>query len=110
MRRALDNLLLNAIQHSPAGGTVRLSGAREDERMRVRVTDQGPGVPEALRGRLFEPFVTGRPDGTGLGLALVREIARAHGGQVRFTAPPPGATGPGATFELDLPWPPSPVS
>ncbi|MGE7417870.1 sensor histidine kinase [Methylobacterium tarhaniae] len=110
IRRALDNLVLNAIQHSPAGGTVRLSGGRDGERVRIRVADEGPGVPEAVRSRLFEPFVTGRPDGTGLGLAIVREIARAHGGQVRLAAPPPHrtgteATGPGATFELDLPWP-----
>ncbi len=110
LRRALDNLVLNAIQHSPPGGTVRLSSGREGERLRIRVTDEGPGVPEAVRGRLFEPFVTGRPDGTGLGLAIVREIARAHGGQARLGAPPPRrtgteATGPGATFELDLPWP-----
>ncbi|MFH6783210.1 MULTISPECIES: sensor histidine kinase [Methylobacterium] len=125
IRRALDNLLLNAIQHSPAGGLVRLSGAHEGDRLRIRVSDEGPGVPEALRARLFEPFVTARPDGTGLGLAIVREIARAHGGQARLTAPPPEGSGPGgsspddpgpdhprpgATFELDLPWRPSPTS
>ena len=76
----------------------------------LMVGRESAGVPEAVRGRLFEPFVTGRPDGTGLGLAIVREIARAHGGQARLGAPPPRrtgteATGPGATFELDLPWP-----
>ena len=104
IRRALDNLLLNAIQHSPAGSVVRLSGVREGDRLRIRVTDQGPGVPDSLTARLFDPFVTGRPDGTGLGLAIVREIARAHGGQARHAAPPLDAPGPGATFELDLPW------
>ncbi|WP_238192337.1 sensor histidine kinase [Methylobacterium frigidaeris] len=113
IRRALDNLLLNAIQHSPPGGRVRLSGEREGDRLRIRVTDEGPGVQVSLRNRLFEPFVTGRPDGTGLGLAIVREIARGHGGQVRLAAPPPRETdteapGPGATFELDLPWTASP--
>ncbi|TNC16199.1 HAMP domain-containing histidine kinase [Methylobacterium terricola] len=115
LRRALDNLLLNAIQHSPAGGTVRLSGTREGDMVRIRVSDEGNGVPDALRARLFEPFVTARPDGTGLGLAIVREIARAHGGQVGLAAPPPtsplhGDPGPGATFELDLPWRPPPTS
>ncbi|MGX7705636.1 sensor histidine kinase [Methylobacterium sp. Gmos1] len=108
IRRALDNLVLNAIQHSPAGSTVRLSGMREGDRLRIRVTDEGPGIPDALKTRLFDPFVTGRPDGTGLGLAIVREIARAHGGQVRLAAPPPEAPGPGATFEIDLPWTASP--
>lgn len=115
IRRALDNLVLNAIQHSPPDGTVRLSGSREESRLRIRVSDEGPGVCEPVRSRLFDPFVTGRPDGTGLGLAIVREIARAHGGQVRLAAPPPRATGteataPGATFELDLPWPAPPIS
>lgn len=111
IRRALDNLVLNAVQHSPAGSVVRLSGGREGDRLRIRVTDQGPGIPESLKARLFDPFVTGRPDGTGLGLAIVREIARAHGGQARLAAPPPDGQGPGATFELDLPWtapPPTP--
>ncbi|SFV06833.1 hypothetical protein SAMN02799631_04452 [Methylobacterium sp. 174MFSha1.1] len=111
IRRALDNLVLNAVQHSPAGSVVRLSAGREGDRLRIRVTDQGPGVPDALKARLFDPFVTGRPDGTGLGLAIVREIARAHGGQARLGAPPPDAPGPGATFELDLPWTvPTPAS
>lgn len=99
IRRALDNLLLNAIQNSPEGGIVRLAATRVGERLRLGVGDDGPGLPEAVRAHLFEPFVTGRPDGTGLGLAIVREIARAHGGEARLAGP-----GPGTTFELDLPW------
>ncbi|GJD48915.1 Adaptive-response sensory-kinase SasA [Methylobacterium crusticola] len=95
--RALDNLVLNAIQNAP-GGAVRLSAAREAGRLRLRVADDGPGVPETVRGRLFEPFVTGRPEGSGLGLAIVREIAQAHGGEARLR---PGDRG--ATFEIDLP-------
>ena len=97
--RALDNLVLNAIQNTPAGGVVRVTAARDKDRLRIRVADNGAGVPEELRARLFEPFVTGRPDGTGLGLAIVREIARAHRGEARLTS-----ADPGATFELDLPW------
>lgn len=108
VRRALDNLVLNALQHSPADGTVRLSAHLGNGRVRIRVADRGPGVAAALRERLFDPFVTGRPDGTGLGLAIVREIARAHGGRVHLAAPPPAspspdAPDPGATFEIDLP-------
>jgi signal transduction histidine kinase len=56
-------------------------------------------VPEAIRERLFEPFVTGRPDGTGIGLAIVREIARSHGGDARYVP----ATD-GAIFEIEVPW------
>jgi signal transduction histidine kinase len=99
IRRALDNLVLNAIQNTPAGGTITLSAERASGRLRVRVSDTGPGIPGTIRGRLFEPFVTARADGTGLGLAIVREIARAHGGDASLVASPHGAS-----FEIDLPW------
>jgi len=98
-RRALDNLVLNAIQSTPAGGCVRLSVRGDGAKVRFHVADTGPGVPEALRERLFEPFVTGRADGTGLGLAIVREIARAHDGEARLLP-----TSEGALFEVELPW------
>lgn len=104
--RALDNLLLNALQHTPPGGRVRLAAERVTVagvvRLHLRVSDTGPGIDPAIRPGLFEPFVTGRPDGTGLGLAIVREIALAHRGAVRLID---GA--PETTFVLDLPWRPS---
>lgn len=99
MRRALDNLVLNAIQNVPAGGRVRLSAGFDVAHVTLRVADTGPGVPQALRERLFEPFVTGRAEGTGLGLAIVREIARGHGGEARLVSSPQGAL-----FEIELPW------
>jgi signal transduction histidine kinase len=99
MHRALDNLLLNAIQSTPSGGTVKLEADSRESWVSFRVHDTGTGIPENIRERLFEPFVTGRTDGTGLGLAIVREIARAHGGDVRATS-----DGKGATFEIILPW------
>jgi signal transduction histidine kinase len=97
--RGLDNLVLNAIQNTPTGGSITLSANRSDDRIRLRVSDTGSGVPEDVRERLFEPFVTGRADGTGLGLAIVREIARAHGGDASLIA-----SSEGAVFELELPW------
>ncbi len=99
VRRVLDALLENALRHTPPGGTVTLSAAREGEVLRIAVADTGPGVPPELRAWLFEPFVTGRPEGTGLGLAIARELADAMGGRL-FLA----ETGPGATFVLELPW------
>jgi signal transduction histidine kinase len=99
VRRSLDNLVLNAIQNTPAGGSIILCATRAHDRILLRVSDTGPGVPEGIRERLFEPFVTGRADGTGLGLAIVREIARAHGGDARLLA-----SSQGAVFELELPW------
>lgn len=100
--RALDNLILNAIQNTPSGGMVTVEGCNRHERLSLRVRDTGPGVPAGLRDRLFEPFVTGRPEGTGLGLAIVSEIARANGGEVRLLQ-----ESGGAVFELELPWRPS---
>ena len=64
----------------------------------VRVSDNGPGVAESVRRVLFEPFVSGKPNGIGIGLALSRKIARAHGGELVLESP-----GPGATFLLTLP-------
>jgi signal transduction histidine kinase len=102
MHRALDNLILNAIENTPPGGTVRVEADNRDGRVSFRVGDTGPGVPENIREHLFEPFVTGRAGGTGLGLAIVREIARAHGGDVRVRSDTSGAT-----FEIDVPCQPS---
>jgi len=65
---------------------------------RVRVIDNGPGVADAVRARIFEPFVTGRPNGVGIGLALSRKIARAHGGDLTLEE-----TLAGAAFRLTLP-------
>jgi signal transduction histidine kinase len=99
MQRALDNLILNAIQNTPAGGRVTVDTVHHGDKLLLRVSDTGPGVSEELRDRLFDPFVTARPDGTGLGLAIVREIARAHHGDARF------ARGEcGAIFEIEVPW------
>jgi len=99
VRRALDNLVLNAIQNTPDGGAITLSATCENNKLYLRVSDTGPGVPAAIADRLFEPFVTGRADGTGLGLAIVREIACAHGGDARLVS-----SSEGATFEMELPW------
>jgi signal transduction histidine kinase len=95
---ALVNLVKNAVQASPQGGQVRVTGRVEGPRYSIRVQDAGPGVPEAERERIFEPFFTTREKGTGLGLPLARKIARAHGGELRLS-PAPGPT----TFELLLP-------
>jgi signal transduction histidine kinase len=82
--RALNNLLLNAIQAAPEGSRIRLAAAKKNGQLAFSVHDEGPGLPPHVRAHLFEPFVTGRADGTGLGLSIVREVAEAHGGTVRF--------------------------
>jgi len=102
IQRALDNLILNAIQAAPQGSRIEVGARRRDETIVFSVRDQGAGPPDGILEHLFEPFVTGRPDGTGLGLSIVREVAEAHGGTARFV---PAVDG--TTFEIVLPWPTS---
>jgi len=99
MQRALDNLILNAIQNTPEGGAVTVGTLLAASSLVFRVEDNGVGIPLAIRDRLFEPFVTGRPDGTGLGLAVAKEIARAHGGDLRLAE-----SSSGTAFEIEIPW------
>jgi len=97
--RAVDNLVLNAVRHTPAGGHVTLLARRLRDTLRIEVADDGPGVPLGDRERIFEPFVTGHPAGSGLGLAVVREIATAHGGRAFLDA-----RNHGACFVIEIPW------
>ncbi len=103
--RILDNLLLNAIRHTPEGGRVEVAATEMGDRLRITVADTGPGIAPELRGSLFEPFVTGRASGTGLGLAIARELADAHGGRLSLLRAGGAAPGEGAAFALDLPSP-----
>jgi signal transduction histidine kinase len=94
------NLVVNALQAQPHGGAIRLralTGAKG--RAAFEVSDDGPGIPAADQGHLFTPFFTKREGGTGLGLALVDRIVRAHDGSVSVTS----AAGEGATFRVELP-------
>ena len=98
---ALLNLLDNALRVSSPGGVIRIAVATAGGAVMVNVSDQGPGVPEELREKIFRRFFRagGSSEGTGLGLSIVRGIARAHGGDVQVGA----ASGGGATFTLSLP-------
>ena len=99
LRRALLNLVRNAIQASPVGGPLRIEFSRSPRGFCWTVEDGGPGVPAERREEIFTPFFTTRQQGTGLGLALVRRIAEAHGGRVEVQASSLG----GARFDLELP-------
>ncbi len=99
LAQAIDNLLDNAVRHGSA--PVTLVGEADDDHVRIRITDAGPGVPERLEPRLFERFVSaGARGGTGLGLYLVREITHAHGGEVDYHPRRPGRS---PAFEIRLP-------
>ncbi|NOV24675.1 CHASE2 domain-containing protein [Cupriavidus necator] len=105
LARAIANLVSNAIKFSPQGGTVTVALTREPERWVVAVQDHGPGIAEADQARLFEPFARlhegqqGAPEGTGLGLVLVRAVAERHGGKASVRS----QAGMGAVFRIELP-------
>ena len=102
VRQALVNLVVNAVQAMPKGGTVTVRTSLEQDGSRgwarIAVTDQGPGIPPQAADRIFQPFFTTKATGTGLGLAVVKRIAEAQSGEVLLD------TGPaGTTFTLRLP-------
>ena len=100
--QALLNLLANAaeaVSGSPAGGSVWLSGVFEAQGAVLSVVDDGPGVADADRDSIFQPFFTTKPQGSGVGLSLSRQIARGHGGELELRAADPGR---GAAFDLWL--------
>lgn len=101
IRTVFANLLRNAVEAQPRGGSVQVRAVYDPVRRLhvVRVRDHGPGVPPEMAGRVFNPFVSTKPEGTGMGLALVHRIVTAHGGSVRLVQ----EEGPGTTFEVELP-------
>ena len=101
IRRALLNLVLNAIDAMPEGGRLELA-ADLGTGLQLSVADTGPGLSEETLQRLFEPFVTTKQSGTGLGLTIVERIAEVHGGTVTAE----NVAGQGARFTLHLPQPP----
>ncbi|HEX4930264.1 MAG TPA: ATP-binding protein [Gaiellaceae bacterium] len=104
LAQVVGNLLSNAIKYSPEGGTVALAATRKGDGVRVIVRDEGLGIPPDQQSRIFTKFFRGDAGttgitGTGLGLAVSREIVEAHGGRIGFDSSP----GTGSTFWLELP-------
>ncbi len=109
LMQVMANLLSNAIKYSPSGAKVAVATSRQDGFARVDVTDQGTGIPEGFRDRVFDRFAqadssdTREKGGTGLGLAISKEIIERHGGRIGFDCP----AGQGTTFYFLLPLSPS---
>jgi signal transduction histidine kinase len=99
MERVFVNLAQNACEAMGERGELALATAAVPGGIRITFEDSGPGVPEDLREQIFTPLWTGRPGGTGMGLAICRNLVEAHRGRIWVDA-----EGPGARFQVELPW------
>ena len=99
LEMAIFNLVTNALDAMPEGGRLAIRIFRVDAELRISFADSGPGVPVELQERIFNPFFTTKPSGTGLGLAKSFAILESHGGRIEYADAPGG----GAMFTLVLP-------
>jgi signal transduction histidine kinase len=99
LRKAVLNLVLNALDAMPNGGELVVTAFEGSNAIELEVADSGPGLPAEYADRVFEPFFTTKSGGTGLGLAIVKRVVEAHGGTVTALNCPEG----GSAFTLELP-------
>lgn len=97
--QALRNIIQNAIQAMPAGGEINISVCEKDNYCKISIGDTGPGIPKELLKKIFDPYFTTRPEGTGLGLMIVNRIISAHNGEISIASNPCR----GSTVEIKLP-------
>lgn len=99
LKQAFLNIISNAIQSMPDGGSVRVATMQRGEKIIVEISDTGPGIPSDVMSKLFVPFFTTRKTGSGLGLAVTRRIIENHGGEIEVSS----ELGKGTTFEIRVP-------
>jgi two-component system, NtrC family, nitrogen regulation sensor histidine kinase NtrY len=99
LHRALSNLILNAIEAMPNGGSLTLRVSQRQDSTRIEIADTGSGLAPEESAQLFTPYYTSKAHGTGLGLAIVQSIVSDHGGRISVTSQP----GHGTTFIIELP-------
>ena len=99
LHRAISNLVLNAIDAMPQGGTLTLRTRYESGKALIEVADTGPGLTPKEHEQIFTPYYTNKPQGTGLGLAIVQSVVSDHGGTIRVQSEP----GRGSRFVIELP-------
>ncbi|HEU0035808.1 MAG TPA: ATP-binding protein [Kofleriaceae bacterium] len=98
IKQLVLNLVRNAIEAVPRGGHVAVELAGDHDEMHIRVSDDGPGIPETVRPRIYEPFFSTKEGGTGLGMSIVHSLVALHGGTIDFVTSPRGTQ-----FEVTLP-------
>jgi signal transduction histidine kinase len=99
LHRSLSNLVLNALDAMPQGGSITMNTSAREDSVRIEVVDTGTGLTSEERDRLFTPYYTTKQHGTGLGLAIVQSVITDHGGSIGVESTP----GQGTTFIIDLP-------
>jgi signal transduction histidine kinase len=99
LHRAISNLVLNAMDAMPQGGTLRLRTRQQEDRAYVEISDTGTGLTPEECERLFTPYYTSKEHGTGLGLAIVQSVVSDHGGRISVQS----QAGQGTTFVIELP-------
>lgn len=99
LRSVFTNLLENSLLSTPAKVHIDVRGERKESRVEIRFSDDGEGIGSEIEGHLFEPFVSGRPGGTGMGLAVCRQIVQEHGGKISAASRPGGPT----IFSIEIP-------
>jgi len=99
MQQAVLNLINNALEASPEGGSVEVTTTSQNKTILIEIRDQGPGIPPDKRAQLFTPFVTTKQGGTGLGLSIAKKIIDAHEGELSLQA----SNSQGTTFVIEIP-------
>lgn len=92
MKAAILNLLVNAFDAAGPAGQVAVRTSRDNGEVRIAIRDTGPGIPPEVEARMFDPYFTTKPDGTGLGLALTRTVVEQHGGRIEVDSTPDRGT------------------
>jgi len=100
LQQILLNLLLNAVDSMPNGGTLSVRTLLERESIHIEIADTGRGVATEHVDKIFQPFFTTKPKGSGLGLAISKQLVEQHGGSITVASKPAG----GAVFRVILPW------
>ena len=91
LKAALTNIIINAVEASPSGGQITIATRSEKKEGVLEIQDQGKGVPESLKKKIYEPFFTTKKGGTGLGLAIAQNIITSHGGRLELHSGDVGA-------------------